>query len=1073
MSAPADPEDDLPELPTAVEERLFEILFGHADDEQAALLDRLRAEHPACRDSLDRRLRSMTAGMGLLDRAGSQLREAPLPSRIGPYHIRDLLGEGGFGVVYRAEQLEPVRRVVALKVLHPRRLDERSLWRFQTERQTLARMGHRNISQIHDAGTTPDGLLFFAMEFVDGEPITRWCDRRRYGIDARLALFLEVCAAVQHAHQRGVVHRDLKPGNILVKAEGETAVPKVIDFGVAKIIDADEVDPLATREGAMIGTPAYMSPEQAAGGPVDTRTDVYALGVLLYELLAGDLPFAAERFDGVGIAEVARVVREEEPRRMSTAASAGAAGIDGVCVARGTRLAALLGALRGDLEWVVRRAMAKDPELRYASVAGLIADVERSRRREPVAAREPEALYLLRRFVTLHRLAVGVSAAIAVALAVVFVALVDLLDEVEAARQTAVERGDAAELNGYAAHLAAANAALESGDLPNAIRHLDDAPPRHRGWEWRYLASQCDTSLADISSRPGHMPKSVVWLDDERLILLYFDGSVEIRDADAGVLLEQPIALVGGFQEVCHDSRRRMLVAIVDTYRSVIAIDTRSWQQTLLFDAVPVGSGNDHHIRSVTMAPDDRTVAISANSGSVMLLDARGERPPLHLCRTRLHASAMAFTPDGEHLVLATMSGFLEVRRVEDGVLEREVFLDAEGVSAMTIDPGGLIAYATSGLSLYKVDLASGEVLIRTPTAIEITNLRRAADGTTIFGVGGWWTGRVTVWSAQTLELVGRHNGHRRGVLAVEQSPDGSRIATASFDGTRVWSRQPMRFARQLPAGNHANDLAVADDGAAFCAVSRDGTLRIWDARTCALLQEVVCGCRLFGCELTRDSAYVGGDRVFALDRATGDLREGQKPGYATARMCLDASGRFLASTRLNGGRACIWRVPELEVVHDLEVPVLDRVVFDERAGRFLFSASDGRLRAIDPETGDVAAEPGNAGWSALAVRGEALASGQQPLQYRLQADAPLRVLSAELEVTAVAFSPDMQRIVTGSPDSLVRFWNPQGTELLVLDDAPKMVAELAFALSGQRLVALSHIQGAECYVMVWGAELR
>ncbi|MCA8948045.1 MAG: protein kinase [Planctomycetes bacterium] len=1068
---PANAADDLPELPAAVEDRLYEILFGAAPDEQAGLLDRLLTDHPGCRDALNRRLRSMTAGFGLLDRAGRQLSAAPTPSHIGPYRICELLGQGGFGVVYRAEQLEPVRRVVALKVLHPRRFDERSQWRFQTERQTLARMEHRNIAQMLDAGSTPDGLLFFAMEFVDGEPITSWCDHHRRDIEARLELFLAVCGAVQHAHQRGVVHRDLKPGNILVKTEGDTPVAKVIDFGVAKVLETDEVDALATRDGALIGTPAYMSPEQAAGQPVDIRTDVYALGVLLYELLAGGLPFPAENFDGKGIAEVARVVREDEPRRMTTTAQANEVGLDRAAASRGASPTALLAVLRGDLEWVVRRAMAKDPEQRYASVAGLIDDIAAYRRREPVSAREPEALYLLRRFVARHRLAVSVSTAIAVAILVVFVVLVRLLDEIDSARRTAVERGDAAEINGYAAHLAAANAALAAGDMLNARHHLDDAAPRHRGWEWRYLAGQCETSLVAIECPDGRRCRGVVWLDERRLCVLYLDGTVEVRDGDDGTLLAQPITLDGEFQDVCFDRSREHLVATVRRFSQVVAIDTRSWQTTALFDITQAAAEDYSGIRALTMAPDDRTVAISDNTGSVTLLDVDGERPPRLLCRTRPFAAGLSFTPDGERLVFGTMAGWIEVHRVADGELLSEVFLDVEGVRALALDAEGTAAYAATGLRLNKVDLVTGEIVARVPTTIEIRGLHRSADGRAVYGTGGWWTGRVTAWSAHTLELVGRYNGHRRGTLGLDQSPDGSRLATVSFDSARIWPARPARFCVQLSAGNHANDLAVARDGTEFCAVSRDGTVCVWDARTCELAYERACEARLYGCELTAKMLYVGGDRLLAIDRETDAIAEGRQPGFVTGRMCLDTDRRFLAASKLHGGAVCIWSVPELEIVHELELPVADRVEFDPASRCFLFSGRDGRLRSISPESGEVVVRPGDAGWDTLALRGGALAWGMQPLVYRFEADEALRALSPEVDVNSAVFSPDLQRLVTGSTDSLVRFWNPQGAELIVLDDAPKVLTELAFALGGERLVGLSQIQGAECYLMVWGTD--
>lgn len=340
----------------------------------------------------------------------------PAPERIGPYQVLELLGEGGFGVVYRARQEVPIRRDVALKLIKPG-MDSRSvIARFESERQTLALLQHPNVAQVFDAGTTPEGRPYFVMELIDGQPITDLCDARRLSIEERLALFLDVCRAVEHAHQKGVLHRDLKPSNILVHDQGGRLTAKVIDFGIAKAMDqVDSQTMRLTREAQRVGTPDYMSPEQAEGAQyVDTRTDIYALGVLLHELLTATTPLALASRESASASAILQAIREEEPRRPST--RVGLTATD-VAALRGTDPRRLRGRLAGDLDWIVLRAIAKERERRYDSVGALAADIGRHLAHEPVAAARPGGWYTLGKFVRRHRIGVAAATAVSVSIA--------------------------------------------------------------------------------------------------------------------------------------------------------------------------------------------------------------------------------------------------------------------------------------------------------------------------------------------------------------------------------------------------------------------------------------------------------------------------------------------------------------------------------------------------------------------------------------------------------------------------------------------------------------------------------
>ena len=379
-------------------DRLTEIFFGACDlesEERSRFLDRECGQNAELRAQVERLI---SAGEGLAEaerthlaaraikNAADNLFDEQMPEKVGPFDIIEEIGEGGMSVVYAAQQHEPVHRKVALKVIRPGMDTRDVINRFESERQALAVMDHVNIAKIFDGGTTDQGRPYFVMELVSGEPLTTYCDQHALSITQRLELFCDVCSAVQHAHQKGVVHRDLKPSNILVSEQDGIPLVKVIDFGIAKALDATlNDDPTETRYGQVMGTPSHMSPEQASGHvhSIDTRTDVYSLGVVLFQLLTGLLPYS---IDGMGGESIRKSIEEGATTRPSAKLAASGKQQE-LAEERQIVLRTWLKTIEGDLDWITLKALEVEPARRYQTVNLMALDIQNYLHSRPIAAR--------------------------------------------------------------------------------------------------------------------------------------------------------------------------------------------------------------------------------------------------------------------------------------------------------------------------------------------------------------------------------------------------------------------------------------------------------------------------------------------------------------------------------------------------------------------------------------------------------------------------------------------------------------------------------------------------------------
>jgi serine/threonine protein kinase len=498
------------EMPSAAERETYLAAHCGSDEALRREVSDLLSHHARAGAFLESR-----APVAAVD--GPPVAERP-GAEIGPYRLLEQIGEGGFGIVFLAEQQQPVRRKVALKVLKPGMDTRQVVARFEAERQALAIMDHPTIARVYDGGATPSGRPYFVMELVRGVPITDFCDQNQLTPRQRLELFVPVCQAVQHAHQKGIIHRDLKPSNILVVMHDTKPVPKVIDFGIAKALGQELTDKtLFTGFAQLVGTPLYMSPEQAgmSGLDIDTRTDIYSLGVLLYELLTGTTPFPKERFQQAAFGEIRRIIGEEEPPRPSTRLSESNDTLRSISALRQTEPAKLTKLVRGELDWIVMKALEKDRNRRYESASALAQDVRRHLADEPVQACPPSAGYRLRKFLRRNRGPALAASLVLMALAGGIVGTTIGFVQAEQARQAEAKRAEGERLAKETAEKRLGQIEKGIDILGSIFENLDPRAEEKEGRPLRaILGERLDQAAAALEGEAVGDPLVVARLQD-------------------------------------------------------------------------------------------------------------------------------------------------------------------------------------------------------------------------------------------------------------------------------------------------------------------------------------------------------------------------------------------------------------------------------------------------------------------------------------------------------------------------------------------------------------------------------
>lgn len=993
--------------------------------------------------------------------------EAP-PKQIGEFEILREIGRGGMGIVYEARQREPERRV-ALKVIHPGLLSPSMLRRFRRETRAMAALKHPGIVQLFEVGhaTGPSGGVgqpFLVMELVEGVSLRARARERSWSVNERLALVAMLCDAVHHAHQKGIVHRDLKPDNIVIQdAPARTGVtgtavrlgiePKILDFGVSRLMESDETGSMRTNIGQIVGTIPYLSPEQALGDPAatDTRSDVYALGVIAFELLTGKLPF---RVEGLPTSAAVQVVLSTPHERLRS--------IDPT--------------IPRDVQTIVHKAMNRDPAARYPSAAELGADIRRYLAHEPILARAPSWTYVTGRFVRRHRLLAATIAVSGVLVAASVVAMALAWSDATRTREKALWQS-------YVSAMSAASASVASGDIAAARRQLESTPPQHRGWEFRHLYSRLDQSREVLRStwRPPLVP---VFDADGALILVSADGARRVRRPD-GASVYEPL-----------DPRLRIwLAAHGGAMTTPFAWPENAvyWQESV---GGPVRSTTlkawpgwaDSSVQESTISRDGSTIAVRLHSASgyaaVVARLSDGEGTAVNFNATD-QAARIALNQDGTRLAVATTADNAvpqHVRLIDTRTgaeLSRTPPLERAAYS-MALAPDGdevVVALQNGHLERWRFTPGTAEMLRRLPFDQDAPrNLRLSPDGTTL--AAGSRDGVLRLFDARSLEPIASLIGHETEIVGVEFDPADGRVVTTGTDGTvRFWDAAP---APTLPLvlGPHehlVHPVAIVESRREVLVGSWDKTVAVYSLETGARRASVTL------------DGFVQ-HAVVSPDERLVSVREFRRPNRLLNLQTLETvrtfpiearegdslplfdreSRRVTLSLPLESGRAIVGDVATGEV-SEIPIQALSAFVGPTLSAAAdligVSAARDGRTHTVLYRLSDgkeVLSRPTN--WIAL----ESMAFSSDGRWFAITGEdntidlfdsrtlERLGVFKGHTrEVLAMVFSPDGARMFSADLTGVIRIWDTRTfDEVGQLRGHESHIRRLAISKDGRHLVS-------------------